>query len=286
MTRRAGWLRTISAIAGYELRFFFRRKKIIGAVTIILVFSALTFILGPLYETQYFGASPNHNAAVSPHYDFAFGGEAGFLVLSVVMAIDSISGEFEKGDLEMLLTKPVSRGEVYLGKLTAGAIVLLAAVSGAVLVDIPFATIVYGPQSDLLIMLAYVLGWFFTGLVFLTMVYAIASFTRSTALTVVIAFVYWTVVYSVPSVASLWFMDLLPGWGAGLSQPGVGSGVAGIGSLLVYYLMHPAGQVTYQGSEILIPVVDVLTRALAIGAMYFSAFLALGYYSFKRAQLS
>lgn len=280
-----GRLGAISAVAGYELRSSLKRRKVLAVVAVIVAFSALTFILGPYYETQYFGTAPNPFAAVTPHYDFAFGGETGFLVLAVIMAVDQLSGEFEQGTLEMLLAKPVFRWEVYGGKLAAGAVLLAAAIGAAVLVDIPVATIMYGPQRNLFILTAYVAGWFLTGMVFLSMVYAIASLTKSTVLTVAITLLYWAVVYSVPNVASLWFMDFVPGWGAGLSQPGVGSGVSGIGSLLAYHMLNPAGQVAYQGSGSLESAVNVLMRAVGVGSAYFVAFLGLGYHSFKKAQL-
>lgn len=281
-----GWFRHFSTIARYELHSYPKRKKIVGVVAIILLFSGLTFVLGPFLETQYFGVSPDPNAVVGPHYDFAFGGETGFLVLSLVLAVDGITGEFEGRTIEVLFSKPISKGAVYLGKLAAGATVLLVAFGGAALVDVLAGTVMYGPQNDLLVLVAYVAGWFFAGLVFLSMIYAVASFTKSTALTIAITLVYWTMVYAEPNVASFWFMDFLPGWGIGLSQPAIGSGVAGMGSLLAYYVQHPAALVAYQGSGELQSVAEVVARAFAVGFVYLAAFVGLGYRSFAKAQIS
>ena len=77
-----------------------------------------------------------------------FVGLAVFL-FAVVTVMNNISGEFESGTIVPLLTKPVSRTMVFLGKLFATFITLLSVYAILFIYMAVGGTIVYGSQNNL-----------------------------------------------------------------------------------------------------------------------------------------
>jgi len=116
-------IRRISAIAGAELRIALRNRWILIATSLMALFSlALTFS----------GSAPTGALGV----DLLTVSVASMTTLSVylvpllalLMSFDAIAGEVERGALALVLTYPVSRGELLVGKLMSHLVVLSLAV--------------------------------------------------------------------------------------------------------------------------------------------------------------
>lgn len=116
-------IRRILAIAATELRIALRNRWILIATSMMVLFSvALTLA----------GSAPTGSLGV----DLLTVAVASMTTLSVylipllalLLAFDAIAGEVERGSLALLLTYPVSRGEVLLGKTVAHLAALIFAV--------------------------------------------------------------------------------------------------------------------------------------------------------------
>lgn len=168
-------IRRIIAIAATELRIALRNRWILIATSMMVLFSvALTLA----------GSAPTGGLGV----DLLTVAVASMTTLSVylipllalLLAFDGIAGEVERGGLALLLTYPVSRGEVLLGKTVAH----LAALIFAVLVGLGTAgTLAWslGGASLASILDLVRLCWtsVLLGATFLAIGYAVSALARS-----------------------------------------------------------------------------------------------------------
>jgi len=122
--RRATFLSGFFAILYYEFLWNLRKKKTIGLFLLIFAIATLELALPPILD-YYQGVTlqPNPNVVFN-FYD----GISGIFLFLIALAttMNTISGEFETGSITPLLTKPVSKNTVFIGKLTASLITLLA----------------------------------------------------------------------------------------------------------------------------------------------------------------
>lgn len=283
-TKEASWTASLLAMARYELLSSFRRKKLIGVLALGILMSAFTWNLPLLgFTNPSLPSSPNPDAVTGLHYDIFFGGEIGYVLLPLIIVMDSISGEFEYGTFATLLTKPVSRGIVYFGKMLGSVITLVATIGVILASGVLWGTLAYGPQENLALLVVIFLGDMLSAFIFVSMFYAAASFTKSTMLTVLVGIAYF-IINQVVGLTNSWVKEYIPGYGVGLHPFSVAGGTSGIGPNLAYYLLHPGAQVGYGsfGTEALSLV--VLT-AVAVSLAYVAVFLSTGYYAFKRAEI-
>ncbi|GAB4361620.1 MAG: ABC transporter permease [Kiloniellaceae bacterium] len=165
----------IAAVAATELTIARRNRWVVMATAIMTLFSlALTFA----------GAAPTGALGV----DLLTVSVASMTTLSVylapllalLMAFDAIAGEAERGSLSLLLTYPVSRGEILLGKFAAHLSVLTLAVLvgfGAAGLAAGFAG---GAGPDSLIALArLIVTSALLGAAFLALGYAVSALAGS-----------------------------------------------------------------------------------------------------------
>jgi ABC-type transport system involved in multi-copper enzyme maturation permease subunit len=98
----------------------------------------------------------------NPYFAMTFSaGSITFVLFAIVTGMNSISGEFEKGTIVTLLTKPVSRTMVFLGKLFAMFIVVLITYLTLYAYSIIGGVLVYGPHSHLEFVPLYFIGEIF-----------------------------------------------------------------------------------------------------------------------------
>ncbi len=168
-------IRRILAIARAEMLIALRNRWVLIATALMVLFSlALTFA----------GSAPTGQLGV----DLLTVSVASMTTLSVylvpllalLMSFDAIAGDIERGGLALLLSYPVSRAEVLLGKLTAhlGAL-LIAVVVGYGIAGVA-AWMVGGADASSLAAL-FQLGWsaLLLGASFLAIGYAVSAFARS-----------------------------------------------------------------------------------------------------------
>ncbi len=165
----------ILAIAGSEFRIALRNLWVLTATLIMLLFAlALTFAgstptgaLGVDMLTIAVASMTTLSVYLSP-------------LLALMISFDSVAGEAERGSLGLILSYPVSRAEILLGKFAAH----LAALTIAMGVGFGAAGLVTallgaaGPES-LAALLRLVLTSILLGAVFLVIGYALSALSRS-----------------------------------------------------------------------------------------------------------
>jgi ABC-type transport system involved in multi-copper enzyme maturation permease subunit len=241
-------------------------------------------------------------------------GGLGLFLFAVVTVMNSISGEFESGTIVPLLTKPVSRTMVFLGKLFAAFITLLSAYAVLFIYMTIGGTIVYGPQNNLHLVPLTLLGSILSTFVWIAIVLAIGSISKSSLIAALGAFGIFIALFISAPIISMFsdqarILTYVPGSGAsgyiiGLGQqtpytPGMSAstGTDNIAANLINYVLHPSAEVTffkiggfsaqqfswtplYAESLSL-----VLLRSIIVAATYILVFLFISWYAFKRAQI-
>lgn len=305
------WKIRFWAVVKYELLWNIRKKKFIGTVILAFVFTTLGLVL-PVALSNMAGESVSQN----PDYIISSGiGSIGYFLFALVTVMNSISGEFESGTIVPLLTKPVSRTMVFLGKLFAAFIIILSVnvvlfVYGAI-----GATAVYGPQNNLYLIPLLFLGGIISTFVWIAIVLAIGSLSKSSLIAAIGAFgIFMALLISAP-IVSLFsdqarILTYVPGSGATGYIVGLGpqtiytrgmsasTGTDNIAANLVTYVLHPSVEVSFftisgfsgeqisWGSPLYKESLSlVLLRSIIVAATYILVFLFISWYAFKRAQI-
>jgi Cu-processing system permease protein len=167
----------IFAIAACEFRIALRNRWIVIATTLMVAFSlALTFagsaptgVLGVDLLTVSVASMTSLSVYLVP-------------LLALLMSFDAIAGEIERGSLALLLTYPLSRGELLLGKLAAHVAALGVAVFIGFGIAGAAAWAAGGANGDSLAALVR-LGWsaVLLGAGFLAIGYAVSALARSSS---------------------------------------------------------------------------------------------------------
>jgi ABC-type transport system involved in multi-copper enzyme maturation permease subunit len=297
----------------YELLWNIRKKKFIGMVVVAFVLVTLSLAL-PVELSGIVGQTVSQDPDYVVRSGAGIGG-LGFFLFAMVTVMNSISGEFESGTIIPLLTKPVSRTIVFLAKLSAAVVTLLPVYGVLYLYLTIGATVIYGPQSNLHLVPLSLLGSFMSTLVWMAIVLAVGSVSKSSLLAALVPFgAFIALSISAPIISlfsgQAWILTYLPGGGVtgyikgvGASSPfspgvSVSTGTDSIAATIITYVLHPASEVTFfkigglQGgtaaslvelySE---PLSFVVLRSIAVALAYVLAFLFISWYSIRRAQV-
>jgi len=300
------WKTRFWAVVRYELLWNIRKKKFLGMAIFMFVIVTLGFVL-PVILSNTTGQPLSQN----PDY-VVFNSNPGalvFFLFALVTVMNSISGEFESGTIVPLLTKPVSRTMVFLGKLFAAFITLLLVYIVLFVYIAIGATIVYGPQNNLQLVPLSLLGSIISTFVWIAIVLAIGSLSKSSLITALGAFsIFIALFISVPIVSAFsdqaWVLTYVLGNGAtgtlervsqgiviGIS---VATGTDNIAANLINYVLYPSSNVTFykrnpvlRESPILYvePLSLILLRSIAVASTYILAFSLISWYALKRAQI-
>lgn len=176
--QKPSWMTRFWAIVRYEMLWNIRKKMFIGALIFAFVFATITLALPAT-----FGVSQN------PYFGVTFSaGSIVFLLFAIVTSMYSLSGEYEKGTVVPLLTKPVSRTMVFLGKLFAIFIVILLTYSVLYIYTIVGGLIVYGPQESLYLVPFALLGDIVSTFIWVGVVMAAGAISKNSLLSILAAF--------------------------------------------------------------------------------------------------
>ncbi|HEY4675194.1 MAG TPA: ABC transporter permease [Candidatus Bathyarchaeia archaeon] len=300
------WMTRFWAVVRYEILWNIRKKKFIGMIIFAFVFATLSLTL-PVILTNVNGQPLDQN----PDYVITSGAGIGGIALflfAVVTVMNSISGEFESGTIVPLLTKPVSRTMVFLGKLFAAFIILLSAYFVLFLYMTIGGTVIFGPQNNLHLVPLVLLGNVLSTFVWIAIVLAIGSISKSSMIAALGAFGIFIALSISASIVSVFsdqmgvltyvpgggatgYIKSLPSQASGLPGLAVSTGTDGIGASLITYILHPSAEVTFSRmippfdkiySE---PISVVASRSIAVAIVYMLAFLFIAWYFFKRAQI-
>jgi ABC-type transport system involved in multi-copper enzyme maturation permease subunit len=286
-----------------------RKKRFIGVLIIAFVFASLQFALPAFF-----------NIAQNPNFAVSFSaGSLTFVLFAIVTAMNSISGEYESGTIVPLLTKPVSRTMVFLGKLFAIFIIILVTYGVLYAYSIIGGLIVYGPQNNLYLVPLALIGDIISTFIWVAIVLAAGAVSKSSLLAFLMAFGLFVALAIGGGLVSQLsdnpgVLNALPGSGASgtLNIGGgqnitvsnvtvntltsVSTGTDAIGVNMIKSVLYPDGNVSFyyrnlfnltEPARLLYtePITLITWRAVGIAFVYIVVFLFIAWYAFKRSQI-
>ena len=284
-----------------------RKKKFLGLVIVAFLFATLSWVLPVvLSATTDQAIDANPNFAVS----FSIPG-IGLFLFALITAMNSISSEFESGTVVPLLTKPVSRTMVFLGKLLATFIILLVTYAILFVYGVIGGAIVYGPQDNLHLLPLGLFGNILSTFIWIAIILAAGALSKSTILSTLVALGFFIgILFAVPIISVFAgpspALNYVPGSGASgtmitpQGQIGVGAGTDNIGANLINYALYSSATVDFnmtrielQGDQPQItqvyaysePISLIISRSIATAAVYTIVLLFVAWIAFKWAQI-
>lgn len=297
------------AVVRYEMLWNIRKKMFIGALIFAFVFATISLAL-----PAFFGVSQN------PYFAVSFSaGSLTFILFAIVTAMYSLSGEYEKGTAVPLLTKPVSRTMVFLGKLFAIFIVVLITYTVLFTYTTIGGIIVYGPQNNLYLAPLTLLGDIISTFIWIGVVLAAGAISKNSLLAILTAFGLFVALTIGGGLISQLSdnpaaLNYIPGGGASgtLDIAGgqnitianvtvntfssVATGTDGIGVNLVKSVLYPDSNVSFYHRNIFnlteppqLIYTESMTlitlRSVGIAFLYIAVLLGVAWFAFKRWQI-
>jgi len=304
---RPSWFTRFWAVVRYEMLWNIRKKKFIGTVIIAFIFATLSWVLPVVLS-----ATTDQPINANPDFAVTFTIPAfGMFLFALITAMNSISSEFESGTIVPLLTKPVSRTMVFLGKLLAAFIIILVTYTILFVYVVIGGALVYGPQNNLHLFPLGLFGNILSTFVWIAIILAAGALSKSTIISTLVALGFFIgILFAVP-IVSLFAgpspaLNYVPGSGASgtmITTQGpitVGAGTDNIGANLINYALYPSANVDFNRTSISIqggqpsitqtfayaePISLVTARSFAMAATYAIVFLIITWIAFKRAQV-
>jgi ABC-type transport system involved in multi-copper enzyme maturation permease subunit len=302
----SGWTARFWAVVKYELLWNIRKKKFIGVMVLAFVLATLSLIL-PVALRHIIGEYLPKN----PDYVISTGvgiGGMGMFLFAVAIAMNSISGEFESGTIVPLLTKPVSRTTIFIGKLFAAFITLLAAYASLLIYMAVGGWIIYGPQNNLHLLPLSLLGTIISTFVWIAIVILLGALSKNSLLAALGTFGIYMALTISSSIISVftnqaWILNYFPGSGAtGYLKDndtiikGISTGTDSIADNMINFMLYTSTEVAYlkfsfaPGNPVFTelfrePLWFVLLRSFIVAFAYIIGLFAIAWYSFKRAQI-
>ncbi len=306
-TRHLRW-NAFLAMVRYELLWNIRKKKFLGMLVVAFVLATIGLFVPVILSNVM-----NEPLESNPNYIIETGtgiGGFGFLLFAIVTAMNSISGEFESGSIVPLLTKPISRTMVFLGKIVSGFLILLVTYAVLIAYMTIGGTVIYGAQNNLHLLPLPLFGDMISTFVWIAIVLALGTVSKSSMIAALGTFGTWmgaNIITGIVSVVSeqAWILSYVAGSGAagfvrdiGSQIPGfpfnakaISTGTDAIGANLVNYTLYPSANVEfYRGflSQQLLYTEDlgfILLRSILVASVYICVFSVVAWYSFRRAEI-
>jgi len=308
--RRTTWLTGFLAILYYEFLWNLRKKKIVGLFILVFAIVTLELALPPLLD-YYNGVplSPNSNVV----FDFFNGLSGIFLFLiAVATAMNTISGEFETGSITPLLTKPVSKNTVFLGKIMASLLTLLGIYAFLTAYVTVGGVLIEGSQNNLQLVPLGLVGLTLATMVWASLVILLGTLSKSSLVAALGSFGVWIGVTIVGGVLGSVFgqttiLFYAPGSGATGSTTGCeagrfeangtfGTGTDNLAYMLMQWVLNGGSTLNFCGfrfragaTETFLAssdtIANVALRDLGVTLAYLAVFLFLSWYAFRRAQI-
>jgi ABC-type transport system involved in multi-copper enzyme maturation permease subunit len=300
------WRTRFWAVVKYELLWNIRKKKLLGLTILVFVIVTLGLVLPVIFSNatgQTLSQNPDYVISSNP-------GALVFFLFAIVTVMNSISGEFESGTIVPLLTKPVSRTMVFLGKLFAAFITLFLVYAVLFVYTTIGATVVYGPQNNLQLVPLSFLGSVIATFLWIAIVLAIGSLSKSSLMAALGTFCIFIALLISAQIVSMysdqaWVLSYVPGSGVTGTLitvqnetmtigKSISTGTDNIATNFVNYALYPSSNVTFYKrspllgeSEVLYvePLWLILLRSIIVAATYIFVFLFVAWYALKRAQV-
>ena len=308
--RRTTGLTGFIAILYYEFLWNLRKKKIVGLFILVFAIVTLELALPPLFD-YYRGVplTPNSNVV----FDL-FNGLSGIFLFLIAVAttMNTISGEFETGSITPLLTKPVSKNTVFLGKIVASILTLLGIYAFLTVYVVVGGTLIEGSQNNLQLVPLGLVGLTLATMVWASLVILLGTVSKSSLVAALGSFGAWIGVTIAGGLLGSFFgattiLFYAPGSGAtgstGTCTPGrleaggtFATGTDNLGSMLMQWALNGSTTLNFCGfrlrgnvTETFLAssdtIANVALRDLGVTLAYLAVFLFLSWYAFRRSQI-
>lgn len=226
--------------------------------------------------------------------------------------MNTISGEFETGSITPLLTKPVSKNTVFLGKVVAATITLLAMYAVLTVYVIVGAIIIDGTQNDLQLAPLGLVGLTLATMVWASLVILLGTVSKSSLVAALGSFGIWIGLTIAGGLLTVYLgqtslLFYAPGTGAtgSLGACGLGEGAPAsfstgtdnLGYMLMQWAKTPGSVVNFCGIRIRVSgapelftassdtISTVAFRDLGVTLAYLASLLIISWYAFRRSQI-
>jgi ABC-type transport system involved in multi-copper enzyme maturation permease subunit len=305
---RPSWFSRFWAVVRYEMLWNVRKKKFIGIVILGFVITSVALFLPPILSSV-----TGHALTSNPDYVVQYSIPAfGLFLFALATVMNSVSSEFESGTIVPLLTKPISRTMVFLGKLFAAFVIILVTYTVLFVYVVIGGSVVYGAQNSLQLMPLGLLGNVITTFIWIAVILAVGALSKSTLISALVAFgLFLALLIAVPIVSAFAgpsvALNFVPGNGAGgaistaQGTVTIVGGTDNLGTNLINYALYPSANVNFTKTNIELrtgqqpmitqslaysePISTVALRGLGVALAYILLFLFIAWYALKRAQI-
>jgi len=308
--RRTSWLTGFLSILYYEFLWNLRKKKIVGLFILVFAIVTLELALPPLLD-YYNGIplTPNSNVV----FDF-FNGLSGIFLFLIAVAttMNTISGEFETGSITPLLTKPVSKNTVFLGKIAGSFLTLLGIYTFLTVYVTVGGILIEGSQNNLQLVPLGLVGMTLATMVWASLVILLGTLSKSSLIAALGSFGVWIGVTIAGGILGSLLgqtavLFYAPGAGArgttatctnGTLEAGntFGTGTDNLGYMLMQWAMNGSTTLNFCGTRFMARTIEtflassdtianVALRDLGVTLAYLAVFLFVSWYTFRRSQI-
>jgi len=174
----------VYAFATYEVRRALARKKVLAMVAFIALLDTVPYYILSTTGTSFIPAE------LFP-YLWVAGVIAPFALfiqfVAILIAAGAMSEEYEAGTAELLLAKPVSRTEFFVGKFLGGYLLLASLILLNAVLSVIAATLTYGAQAGLETVPGIVLVEIYASTLFFTVAFMVGELVRRSSLAYILA---------------------------------------------------------------------------------------------------
>jgi ABC-type transport system involved in multi-copper enzyme maturation permease subunit len=304
---RPSWFTRFWAVVRYEMLWNIRKKKFLGLVIVAFIFATLSWVLPVVLS-----ATTDQAINANPDYAVTFTIPGiGIFLFALIIAMNSISSEFESGTIVPLLTKPISRSMIFLGKLLATFIIIIVTYTILFVYVVIGGAVVYGPQNNLHFVPLGLFGNILSTFVWIAIILAAGALSKSTIVSTLVALGVFIGLFLAVPIISVFagpspVLNYLPGSGASgtmMTTQGpitVGAGTDGIGANLINYALYSSANVDFNTTNIELqdgqplitqalaysePISLITSRSVATAVVYAIVFLFIAWTAFKWAQI-
>jgi ABC-2 type transport system permease protein len=177
-------LSRVYAFSAYEIKRAISRKKVLAMV-------AFTIIL----DTVPFYVLSSSGTTIIPAELFPYLWLAGVFApftlfiqfIAILIAAGAMSEEYEAGTAEILLSKPVSRTEFFVGKFLGGYLLLAFLIALNAGLSTLAATLTYGPQAGLATLPGVIVVEVYASALFYSVAFMVGELVRRSSLAYILA---------------------------------------------------------------------------------------------------
>lgn len=273
------------SVSLYELKWDMRKKKVffaIGLVSFIIIgvavlyksfFTGSGFHQGDLWDLLVQSVTNDFISGLFP------------LMLGVLVSADTIAWEYDRGTILPLFSQPLSRGEIYAGKLLEKTILVILLSVLFVLLSVIIAEIMAGNQQYVDWSPFVALGFALEVMVFVSLGFLFGSIIKTPGFLVVfILILFFGLLFGGIIIES---RIGIPLWTAFIPLANVNL----IQGTLGTYYRHPGGSITVNynvggvSGHSSLPVYPLLTDTVTGVILSVTAFLIIGYLIFRRMEV-